>query len=383
MNLNTVKLGDFFQKRGQSVNPLKHPGETFELYSIPAYDKQKADILPGNEIGSSKKLLSPKDVIISRIVPHIRRCWIVPNNTGLRQIGSGEWIIFRSDDVYPSYLRYYLMSDTFNKKFMSTIKGVGGSLLRADPKQVAKFDIPLPPLPTQKKIAAILDAADELRQKDKELIVKYDELAQSLFADMFGDPVSNPKQWLKHNFTYFADIDTQMITDFELYANVPHIGIANIEKNTGKLIGYKLVKEDNLISGKYIFTSKHIILSKIRPNLNKVALPNFEGLSSADSYPILVNEDQTNRIFFAYLLRSNDFLNFISQFSQRTNIPKINKNQLLQYECIAPPVELQNRFADRFMMIENQKQQTEANLKKSEELFQSLLQRAFKGELVS
>ena len=57
--------------------------------------------------------------------------------------------------------------------------------------------IPLPPLDQQKKIAAILDAADAYRQKTKALITKYDELTQSLFLDMFGDPVSNPKGWEK------------------------------------------------------------------------------------------------------------------------------------------------------------------------------------------
>ena len=59
------------------------------------------------------------------------------------------------------------------------------------------LNIPLPPLPTQQKIAAILDEADKLRQLNKELIAKYDALTQSLFLDMFGDPVSNPKGWEK------------------------------------------------------------------------------------------------------------------------------------------------------------------------------------------
>ena len=61
----------------------------------------------------------------------------------------------------------------------------------------SQVEIPLPPLATQQKIAAILDAADELRQKDKALVAKYDELTQALFLDMFGDPVTNPKGWEK------------------------------------------------------------------------------------------------------------------------------------------------------------------------------------------
>lgn len=143
--MKMIKLGDLFLRKGKSVDPSRYPDKTFQLFSIPAYDKSQPEILKGGEIGSSKKALEPNDVVLSRIVPHIRRCWIIPPTDGNSQIGSGEWIVFRSDKVQPSFLRYYLLSDEFNGKFMSTVKGVGGSLLRADPQQVAKFDFPLPP----------------------------------------------------------------------------------------------------------------------------------------------------------------------------------------------------------------------------------------------
>ena len=97
---------------------------------------------------------------------------------------------------------------------------------------------------------------------------------------MFGDLVKNTKNWKIKNFTKCAEIDTNMVKDFEKYADYPHIGIDSIEKETGILSGYRTVKEDNVISGKYLFTPEHIIYSKIRPNLNKVAMPNFEGLCS-------------------------------------------------------------------------------------------------------
>jgi len=220
-----------------------------------------------------------------------------------------------------------------------------------------------------------------IRQKDKALIEKYNELTKSLFLDMFGDPVTNPKGWEKNEFDFFAKIDTKMVSDFNKYANYPHIGIANIEKGTGKLVNYKLVKDENLNSGKYLFTSEHIIYSKIRPNLNKVALPSFSGLSSADSYPILVDCSHSNKIFFAYILRSSLFIDFILKHSKRTNIPKANKAQMRAFISIAPPISLQNKFAERVKEIEKQKQQAELGFKKSKELFNSLLQKAFKGQL--
>ena len=120
-----VQLGDLFLNKGGSVNPAKHPEETFEYYSIPAYDTGEPEIILGSGIGSSKKVFQPNDIILSRIVPHIRRCWVVGPDSGYRQIGSGEWITFRSEKIEPSYLKNYLMSNEFNAKFLKTIKGVG------------------------------------------------------------------------------------------------------------------------------------------------------------------------------------------------------------------------------------------------------------------
>ncbi|MFS4416040.1 restriction endonuclease subunit S [Maribacter sp. 2307ULW6-5] len=247
----------------------------------------------------------------------------------------------------------------------------------------SKVEIPLPPLETQKRIAQILDDASEMRDKTQQLLKEYDLLAQSIFLEMFGDPITNPKGWGKETFEHFAIIDTQMTTEFDKYSDQPHIGIANIERNTGKLKNYVTVSEENLSSGKYIFDERHIIYSKIRPNLNKVALPTFKGLTSADSYPILVKSENSNRIFFAFLLRSKSFVDFILTHSKRTNIPKANKSQILKYKGIAPPVELQNQFAEKIALIEKQKDLAKQELKESEDLFNCLLQKAFNGELVN
>jgi len=291
----------------------------------------------------------------------------------------GKLVIKQLNKVHFPYLQIALNSSkvrSIYKRFAG-----GGLQINLGKADLLSVEIPLPPLAEQQKIAAILDAADTLRQKDQQLIEKYNALSQSLFLDMFGDPVTNPMEWDIKSFDYFASIDTKMTTDFVKYANVPHIGIANIEKDSGKLINYNLVKDENLTSGKYIFTPEHIIYSKIRPNLNKVALPSFNGLSSADSYPILVHHNKANKIFFAYILRSPSFLDFILQHSTRTNIPKANKSQMKLFKGIAPPLSLQNKFGERIQSIETQKQQAQASLEKSEALFNCLLQRAFKGEL--
>lgn len=90
-----------------------------------------------------------------------------------------------------SYLKYWFQ--TIKSQLLD--RAVGGTLQNISLGIVKELEIPLPPLATQKRIAEILDAADALKRKDQELLKKYDELAQVIFIDMFGDPVKNEMGW--------------------------------------------------------------------------------------------------------------------------------------------------------------------------------------------
>src|SRR5690606_9653361 len=111
--------------------------------------------------------LQPGDVLLSKIVPHIRRCWVVGHDTpGQMQIGSGEWMVLGGVGIDPRYLSKVLVSDEFHVAFMKTVAGVGGSLVRARPAAVAEIEIPVPPsLDEQRRIAAVLDKVDALRRQ--------------------------------------------------------------------------------------------------------------------------------------------------------------------------------------------------------------------------
>ena len=191
----SVELGEIMASKSGSVDPSRFPDEVFDLYSIPAFDLREPEVVAGREIGSAKQVVEPGDVVLSKIVPHIRRTWVVGANRGRRIIASGEWIVFRSDQVHPQYLRHVLVGDSFHAEFMRTVSGVGGSLLRARPAQVAKITVPLPPLPEQRRIAEVLDRAEALRAKRRAALAQLDSLTQSLFLDLFGDPATNPKGW--------------------------------------------------------------------------------------------------------------------------------------------------------------------------------------------
>lgn len=222
-----------------------------------------------------------------------------------------------------------------------------------------------------------MDTVSVIIEKRKKQLEDLDEFVKARFVEMFGDPVENPMGWDVEPFHIFAKFDCNMTKDYEKYADYPHIGIDSIEKDTGNLVGYRTIKEDGVISGKYIFTPEHIIYSKIRPNLNKVALPDFYGLCSADAYPILVNKQNCNKYFLAIVMRSKCFLDYILQFCNRTNLPKVNKKEISGFKMPLPPIELQNQFADFVKQTEEIKEKIQKSIDEMQVLFDKLMQQYF------
>ena len=256
-------------------------------------------------------------------------------------------------------------------------QGTGSTFKAISKKSLEELLIPQIDIKEQEKDVEILEKIYMIIQnKHKELKLLTD-LISARFVELFGDLKSNNKRWPIVGFKECADIDTNMIHNFEGYEDYPHIGINCIEKETGRLIGYRTIVEDGVISGKYLFTPKHIIYSKIRPNLNKVALPDFKGLCSADAYPILVKSEICNREYFGYTLRSKYFLDYILAFSNRTNLPKVNKNQVEGFMLPLPPIDLQNQFAAFVQQVNKSKFEVQKSLEKTQLLFDSLMQEYF------
>lgn len=257
----------------------------------------------------------------------------------------------------------------------ATIKGITRRV-------VEELEIPLPPLEEQRRIAAILDKADALRQKRRAALAKLDTLLQATFLDMFGDPVTNPMGWEKRPFDEIVAIDAPMVDPtLDEYRSLLHIGGDRIEKGTGQLLEAKTAEEDRLISSKFLFDNRYVLYSKIRPYLQKVALPNFKGLCSADVYPVRPKNNHLHRILLYLILLSDSFTKFTEQHSGRANIPKINRKQFLSFECYLPPKHLQQEFLEIYTLLSKQKKKykhAEINL---DNLFHALQQRAFSGQL--
>ena len=240
------------------------------------------------------------------------------------------------------YLRYAMikaLKDLENKTSFVTVKHLTA-------KELNRLELNVPSVAIQNQRENTLSALEKIMHFRSKQLKSLDDLIKARFIEMFGDLRTNNKNWQVVSFNECASIDTNMIRNFEGYEGYPHIGIDSIEKDTGRIFGYRTISEDGVISGKYLFTPKHIIYSKIRPNLNKVALPDFIGLCSADAYPILVKDTVCTREYFGYTLRSRIFLDYILAFSSRTNLPKVNKSQVEGFKLPLPPIELQNQFAD-------------------------------------
>lgn len=287
------------------------------------------------------------------------------------------------------YFKFYFETPNYKNTIRELAQGANINNLKSE--HFDNLQIPLPPLATQQKIAAILDAADELRQKDKALVAKYDELTQALFLDMFGDPVTNPKGWEKLALMNFCEFENG-----DRSSNYPS---GNDIKSSGKLFlssgdikkGRFIVKDSKFISdSKYISLKRgkcyrNDILMTLRGNgTGKTAIFDCEyeeGFINAQMVIIRPNEKCEPNYLVLQLNHPVVFNNLI-KLNTGSAQPQLSAQSVKEFEVFLPPIKLQNQFAERVKAIEEQKNIAQASALKSEELFNSLLQKAFNGELV-
>ena len=153
-------LGEIRRDASEGISQKDMEGETFELYSVPAFSSGKPEIVTGEQVGSNKILVAPGDTLLCKINPRINRAWVVNTSKGMRQIASTEWIVFsRQEGIVPEFLRHFFTQDAFRNYLAGNVSGVGGSLMRVRPAVVEKFPLNLPPTREQQRIVAKLDAS--------------------------------------------------------------------------------------------------------------------------------------------------------------------------------------------------------------------------------
>lgn len=154
------------------------------------------------------------------------------------------------------------------------------------------------------------------------------------------------KGWKLLKLSDICEISSRLVDPrLDEYRMLPHIGNANIEKATGKLLAYNKAFEDELISGKYYFSETDVLYGKINPQFAKACFPQFSGLCSADIYPLTSKQD-LNPQFLLYILLSEHFTRYTVSVSMRSGMPKVNREELLEYECVIPPLPEQHGIAE-------------------------------------
>ena len=282
--------------------------------------------------------------------------------------------------VYSKYVFYYLSGNI--NLLEEGFKGAG--LKHISKGYINELEIPLPPLAAQKRIAEILDAADALRRKDQELLKKYDELAQAIFIDMFGDPVKNEKGWDVQKLEYFGYwksggtpsrakgtffegeipwISSGELNDVFISNSIEHITEEAIINSSTSLI-----EEGSLLLGMYDTAA-------LKSSINKVELCCNQAIAFSK-----LNEKICNTLFIFYFIQLNK--DELKKGQRGVRQKNLNLTMVKELKILNPPKEMQDTFANRFKKVLELKEIIN-NYKTSNLLFISLIQKAFKGELVS
>ncbi len=286
-----------------------------------------------------------------------------------------------------NFFKYFLQTNHFTKQLRKLI--TGSAQLNFGPSHIKKIDVFLPPLEEQKKIAAILDAVDALRQKDAQLIAKYNALSQSLFLDMFGDPVTN-----QYGFTKGTIRDLLSSAKYGTSAKAqdggkyPYLRMNNITyEGEMDFTSLKYINLEEKDKPKYLVRKGDVLFNRTNSKelVGKTGLFNKNEEMAIAGYLIRLRTNNLANPYFvwAYLNSKHGKIVLRHMCKSIVGMANINAQELQNIKILQPPITLQNQFAERIQHIEAQKQQAQAALQKSDDLFNSLLQRAFKGELTA
>ena len=253
----------------------------------------------------------------------------------------------------------------------------------------SKIHIPIPPLDHQERIAAILDAADDLRAKRRESLAELDTLLQSTFLEMFGDPVTNPKGWDMKRLGTMTDVrSSKRVFVSDLVENgVPFFRGTEI----GRLADGKIVQPDLFITKeKYEELKSHTGVPKVGDLLlpsichdGRIYLIGYESQFYFKDGRVLWiqnEQNQVNSTYLRYHLRQVFSTNY-ARIASGTTFAELKIFALKELQIQVPNMELQHRFAAIVESVEGQKAKQLAHLDELDTLFASLQSRAFKGEL--
>ena len=272
-----------------------------------------------------------------------------------------------SGDVRLKYLYYYLKWYDMSK--ITT----GTSIPQITIDGLKKIVVPLPDLSKQDVLIEKLDLVmNQIETRQAELS-KMDNLIKARFVEIFGDVVANDKGWPTEPISKAAPASSPKIKNNEM---VWLLNLDMVESQSGKVIDKLIVSENKINASTCAFDENNVLYSKLRPYLNKVVLPDQEGYCTTELVPLKPNKGLT-REFLATLLRSDAFMGYINEKTAGAKMPRVSMNIFRQFECILPPIALQQQFSEFYKQVDKSKFAIQKSLEKTQQLFDSLMQDYF------
>ncbi|HOX86753.1 MAG TPA: N-6 DNA methylase, partial [bacterium] len=333
-----VPVRKFMRTSVKSLDPRNSPDDIFELLSIPAYDAGTPQLLPGREIGSQKKCVIPGDILLSRIIPHIRRAWVVnKNKAGHRQIASTEWIVFNSEEVISAYLRQIFISDLFHARFMQTITGVGGSLSRANPAAVGEIKIPLPPLEVQKEIVAEIEGYQKIIDGARAVI------------DNYRPHIAIDPEWPTSSIKDACVINPPKseLISLDLSIEVSFVPMSDIGENNMFFEPRENKFLERVKSSYTYFRENDVLIAKVTPCFENGkagiarGLRNGIGFGSSELYVIRPRENVISEWIYIFLTSSLFRTWATTQMTGTGGLQRVPKMSIENYKIPIPPLAVQ------------------------------------------
>lgn len=291
---------------------------------------------------------------------------------------------FNNSDVYNRYIYHFLNSEIAKKQLAKLSRG--GTQKFVSLGSLRKLKIPLPPLAEQRRIASILDQADELCQKRQQAIEKLDQLLQATFIDMFGDPVSNPKGW---NLGKLGDVihsakDGPHVSPSYSETGIPFLSTRHVR--AGKIVWDDLkfiTEEDAQIHWKKCKPTRGDILYTKGGTTGLAAVVDTDLDFAVWVHVALLktNHDKVRSEWLVSMLNTQYCYEQSQRYTHGIANRDLGLKRMVNIEMYIPPLDEQDKFVNFKNKLLKNNLLFESSYSSLEQLFKSLQNQAFNGTL--